>query len=198
MHQGLRAADGARAHSSSGREALAALRAWTQRELAVPELYVLKQSGELEERFLDVAAAWPGGGRWLLDVTVRSPFTKQERTKTRQVPGHAAALGERDKATHYGGAVQCLAWETRGRLGREGQQTLAQLAREAAELGKLQQGQAKPRRLHLPTLRAEVEAVLMEAQATRALAALGCRAVAALGWQSARAAAPAGAAAAAA
>ena len=98
---------------------------------------------------------------------------------------------------HYGGHAWCLAWETRGRLGREGQQTLAQLAREAAELGKLQQGQAKPRRLHLPTLRAEVEAVLMEAQATRALAALGCRAVAALGWQSARAAAPAGAAAAA-
>ena len=161
--------------------------AWTQREEAIPELFVLKE-GKVEERFMDLTASFPAGKRWLLDVTVRSAFSEEVYPRSSRVAGLATKEAEKDKATRYKRSAWCLAWETRGRLGREGLQCLAGLAREAAELGRLQEGRARPRRLCVPALRMEVEAALAEAQATRVLAALGCKAVAAVGWPGARAA----------
>ena len=105
--------------------------------------------------------------------------------------GAAALAGEKDKHARYGGSVDTFAVEVCGRLGPSAWSILAALAREAADLGKLQPLRGSPAGLHTQAILEDIGAELVRAEGARTLEALGGHAVAALGWLAARAPAPA-------
>ena len=88
-------------------------------------------------------------------------------------PTVAIALAGKQKRAHNGPLVHTLAFECCGRLGSEGLYLLAKLAKMAADLGKLQPGTGKPRRLAMLRLRADEEAHVVFATTKYTLRALG-------------------------
>ena len=154
-------------------------------EAAVPELYVVDAEGKVHERFMDLLAWWPGGSRrFLLDITIRSPFAA-DLTNAHIVPGAAARAGERDKIGHYGPTVVPFAVEQGGRLGASAQQAVMMLHRESTEFGRMRPGGGRAAVLNLRRLRADLEAEVVRHVAQTGLAALGGQALRALGWASA-------------
>jgi len=162
--------------------------AFVDTERHIPELYVLSE-GEVHERIMDLVAWWPASGRrFLIDVTVRSPFAREVK---RPHANEAVRGGEADKRAHYGEAVAPLALEPFGRLGPAALQLLAGLHKESADYGRLRPGTGRATALNLSALCADVEAAVVQGTAEQTLAALGCTAVQALGWPACRAAKPA-------
>ena len=165
--------------------------AFVDSERHVPELYVQRDNGQVQERIMDVVVQYPASGvRFLLDVTVRSPFAA-ELSQPHARPGEAARGGEKDKYAHYGAAVAPFAVESFGRFGVQAQQVLAALHKESCEYGKLRPGTGRPTALNLRALRADIEAVVVQHSAQHVLRALGASSLQALGWAGARAARPA-------
>ena len=150
-------------------------------EEAVPELYAISEQGHIAERFMDLVVRWPSGKQYLIDVTIRSPFAKELRDAHTR-PGAAAMGGERDKERWYGRAVRTLAIEQSGRLSVQAWQLMAELHRDASELGKLIAGTQRRTALRLAMARAELESEVARYDAIRCLAALGCMAVQSIGW----------------
>ena len=164
--------------------------AFVDTERHIPELYVLHE-GEVRERIMDLVAWWPASGRrFLVDVTVRSPFAS-ELQRPHVLPGEAARGGEADKRAHYGEAVVPLSLETFGRFGPQALQLASALHWESCEFGRLRPGCGRAVALPLRALRADLEAAVVLGAAEQSLAALGCTAVQALGWPASRAAKPA-------
>ena len=110
--------------------------------------------------------------RFLIDVTVRSPFARG-LGDVAGAPGAAANAGERDKASRYGPAVVPFAVEQLGRLGGAARQVLAALHRESCEYGRLRPGTGRTAPLSLRAARADIEAAVVLASAQRAILALG-------------------------
>ena len=139
-------------------------------ESAIPELFVRRENGQVAERYMDVEAKWPTSQRYLLDVTVRSPFaTKLAHSNSE--PGEGAAAGDADKLKHYGASVNCLAWEQLGRPSPLALDTLQVLKRQAYDHG---YGSLKTSHvLNLRALRSDVEAHLYTCMADRILQAIG-------------------------
>ena len=161
---------------------LRATGAFVALEQAIPELYHVDDKGEVHERFMDLVVWWPGGSnRYLLDVTIRSPFASG-LTTPHLLPGVAAKEGEKDKTRHYGMVVLPFAMETGGRLGRAALQALTALHRESAEFGRLRPGTTRAGALALGRLRADLEAEVARHAAQTQLAALGGMSLQALGW----------------
>ena len=139
-------------------------------EAPVPELYTRKTCGKVTERFMDLEAKWPASHRYLLDVTIRSPYA-QNLVKPNLTPGEATSVGEKDKLQHYGPSVRCLSWEQLGRPGRETTNTLAVLKRSAFDYGYGPSSRAHV--LNTRAVRSDVEAHLYGCLASRCLDALG-------------------------
>ena len=151
-------------------------------EAAVPELYEV--DGEsVSERFIDLVVQWPGSRRYLIDVTIRSPFAASCALAATR-PGVAALGGDKDKLRHYGATVWSMAVEPSGRLSAGALQLLAQLHRESCEYGTPAPGGDRTRTLQLPRLRAQLEAEVIRQDAARSLEALGAAGPRTLGWAS--------------
>ena len=119
--------------------------------------------------------------RFLIDVTVRSPFARG-LGDVAGAPGAAANAGERDKASRYGPAVVPFAVEQLGRLGGAARQVLAALHRESCEYGRLRPGTGRTAPLSLRAARADIEAAVVLTSAQTAILALGGSSLPALGW----------------
>ena len=131
---------------------------------------------------MDLVVAWPASGvRFLLDVTIRSPFAR-ELARPHLQPGAAALNGERDKLSHYGEAVTPFALEPFGRAGPRALQALAAMHRESCEFGRLRPGTGRASALSLRALRADLEATVVQHAAQASLQALGASTAQALGW----------------
>ena len=157
-----------------------------EREVAVPELYRKDPGGNIHERRMDVVATWPGGQRFLVDVTIRSPFAGGLTAQAEA--GAAAAAGAEDKRRHYDHSVWPFALEPSGRLDVAGLALLAALVRDASNLGPSMPGTGRAGRLREAALRAEIEADVAKCDAARSLTALGSEAPSSLGWATTRAA----------
>ena len=154
-------------------------------EAAVPELYHVDEEGVVHERFMDLVVWWPGGSRrFLIDVTVRSPFAAG-LSNPHLVPGAAAREGEKDKVRHYGSTVLPFAIEQGGRAGVGALESILALHRESCEYGRLRPGCGRAAVLSVRRLRADMEAEVVRHVAQTALAALGGLALRALGWAAA-------------
>ena len=161
---------------------LRATGAFVALEAAIPELYHIDDKGVVHERFMDLVAWWPGGSRrYLLDVTIRSPFAAG-LTTPHLLPGAASKEGEKDKTRHYGMVVLPFAMEPGGRLGSAALQALTALHRESAEFGRLRPGTSRAGALAIGRLRADLEAEVARHAAQTTLAALGGMSLRALGW----------------
>ena len=119
--------------------------------------------------------------RFLIDVTVRSPFAR-ELCQPHCRPGVAASNGESDKISHYGPAVVPFAIEQFGRLGLMARQALTAMHRESSDYGKLRPGTGRAQAVCLRALRADIEAAVVRSCAQTTLVALGASALPALGW----------------
>ena len=167
---------------------LRAAGAFVEREKVVPELYVRDPDGKIRGRRLDLVVTWPGGERFLIDVSVRTPFALAAAGAAQA--GRATRIAEADKARHYDSSVWAFAVEPSGRVGTGAIALLAALGRDAANLGSAMPGTGRPGRLREAAVRAEIEAEIAKCDAARALTALGCEALSTLGWAASRAAAP--------
>ena len=80
---------------------------------------------------LDLVVSFPGSfeQRWL-DVSIRCPLATRY-SQAPSVPGSAASSGAEDKLARYGPKVLPLVFESFGRLGTEGKQSLQLLALQA-------------------------------------------------------------------
>ena len=167
---------------------LRAAGALVEREGVAPELYVRDLDGQVRERRLDLVVTWPGGARFMIDVTVRTPIAPAVSGAAEA--GTATRIAEADKARHYDNSVWTFAVEPSGRVGAGALALLAALGRDAANLGSAMPGEGRPGRLREAAVRTEIEAEVATCGAARALTALGSEALAALGWVATRAAAP--------
>lgn len=121
---------------------------------------------------MDLYVTVPGRPeRFLIDVTVRSPHAARYEDAARRC-GQAAASGAKEKRDLYGPEVMPLPFESYGRLGEAGYETLSSLASAVAGLR-----WADHSRLTL-SWRAACERALSRATADVALLALGSAAAA--------------------
>ena len=155
--------------------------AHVEEEAAIHELYTEEEDGRICEKFMDLEVRWAGGRRHLIDMTIRSPYTAEAKKAAKQA-GVAAEMGENDKIQHYGHEVRPLAIETFGRIGKQAEQLLADLGRDAHELGQQIPGTRRTTPFNPRNVRAEIEAEIVGCDAARCLEALGTKAVQAIGW----------------
>ena len=167
---------------------LRAVGAFVERERVAPELCVRDTDGEIRERRLDLVVTWPGGERFLIDVTVRTPFALAATGAAEA--GKATRIAEAEKVRHYVSSVWTFAVEPSGRVGTGAIALLAALGSDAANLGSAMPGTGRPGRLREAAVRAEIEAEIAKCDAARALTALGNEALNTLGWAASRAATP--------
>ena len=101
-------------------------------ERVVPEL-INRDAADAAARdaVLDIVVSFPGSfeQRWL-DVSTRCPLATRY-PQAPNVPGSAASKGAEDKLARYGPKVLPLVFESFGRLGTEGKQSLKLLALQA-------------------------------------------------------------------
>ena len=105
-------------------------------ERVIPELSGRRQAGRQEATaVMDLCVNFPGTAeRLLIDVTIRAPHAARYKEAHRAV-GTAAAAGAKEKLELYGETVLPLPFETYGRLGNAGVDTLAKLALAANTRG---------------------------------------------------------------
>ena len=97
-------------------------------ERVVPSMSVVDAAGTITDAILNVTCWFPGCIEWFaFDVTVRYPGS-QRYVGAPWRQGVAATAGEKDKFRRYGQEVLPLAFETGGRLGSVGMQSLQRLA----------------------------------------------------------------------
>ena len=88
--------------------------------------------GESRGAWLDVCAHFPGQvHQWRLDVTVRCTWAQGNRA--RSSPGLAAKAGVSAKAKRYGETVTAIAMEPLGRMAKESDEALWEMARQARD-----------------------------------------------------------------
>ena len=154
--------------------------AYVDVERAIPEYYMVSGTGAVVEAILDAVIRWPGAGsEHRIDVSVRCPFAARY-PRTDSVPGVAAAAGGKEKRDRYGTSVSPLIFETGGRIGHDGLETLAALQRDARMYGRRRLG--RPPGFDMRVLRLSLEVALAREVADATLLSLGCRSAAALGW----------------
>ena len=143
-------------------------------ERFVPEMYLRIEGSaatKIKKAVMDVVVQFPGrAAPMLVDVSVRSPFAARYSSSTK--PGHASAVGEREKWRRYGDAVIPLVFESRGRLGQQSLEGLESLVSAAAS-AKL----CNP--ACLSTWRARLERAVLYSTADAYLRAAGAAATAA-------------------
>ena len=101
-------------------------------ERVVPELMNRGAAdAAARDAVLDLVVSFPGSfeQRWL-DVSIRCPLATRY-SQAPSVPGSAASKGAEDKLARYGPKVLPLVFESFGRLGTEGKQSLQLLALQA-------------------------------------------------------------------
>lgn len=85
---------------------------------------------------MDVWATWPGAcTSKLIDVTIRCPLADRYPSAPKKA-GAAASTAACEKYVRYGASVLSLEFETYGRLGVAGMETLRTLANEAGTYGR--------------------------------------------------------------
>jgi len=101
-------------------------------ERAVPFLYRVGTDGKVQEAILDIVTSFPGGlhQEWM-DITIRCPHAERYEKASVQA-GAASSDGELEKYERYGQEVTTVSYETYGRLGRDSQIGLRQLAHAAS------------------------------------------------------------------
>ena len=114
---------------------LRAAGAAVDKERHEPHLYERADNGTLTEAILDLHVWWPGTTSVrLIDVSVRAA-TAARYTRAHDTPACASTAGESDKRIRYNGHALPLVFEVGGRLGKESQCTLRQLAEDASLAG---------------------------------------------------------------